>query len=174
MTEQQQTFPTTAFTDVLQGNGAYATGFDHADLPPGAGRGLLVLTCMDSRLDPLGILGLQIGDAKVLRNAGGRVTDEVLRIVVMSSYLLRVRRVLVMPHTTCAMSSRSESQFHAEILASYGVDTRSVDFGAVPDQQAALAHDLVRLRTHPLLPKDLVAAGAVYDVTTGRLVPQDL
>jgi carbonic anhydrase len=114
------------------------------------------------------------GDVKILRNAGGRVTDDVLRTLVLAAYLLGVTRVLVMPHTDCKMASAREADIHRMIEDQDGVDTRSVEIRTVEDTGAALAYDLTRIRSYPLLPKDLVVAGAIYDVATGRLLPQDL
>jgi carbonic anhydrase len=79
-----------------------------------------------------------------------------------------------MPHTDCKMASATEDQIHATILATHGVNTRSLEFRTVPDQDAALASDITRIRSYPLLPQDLVVGGAVYDVTTGRLLVRDV
>ena len=162
------------FEDVFAANAGYAAGFDRGDLQPVAARGLAILTCMDSRIDPLAALGLAAGDAKILRNAGARVTEDVLRTLVLAVHLLGVDRVLVMPHTGCRMAQGTQEQIHAVILERSGVDTRSLEFRTEPDQAAALAHDLVRIRSFPLLPPGLVVGGAVYDVRTGRLEPVDL
>jgi carbonic anhydrase len=117
---------------------------------------------------------MEQGDVKILRNAGARVTDDVLRTLVLATYLLGVNRVLVMPHTECKMASASEDEIHSTILEEYGVETRSVEFRTVRDQEAALAYDVTRIRSYPLLPRDLVVAGAIYDVRTGRLAPRDV
>ena len=124
---------------------------------------------MDSRIAPLTVVGMEAGDVKILRNAGARVTDDVLRTLVLASYLLNVDRVLVMPHTECKMASSSEAAIHAEILERYDVDTRSMEFRTVDNQVAALQTDLDRIRAFPLLPKGLQVGGAIYDVRTGRL-----
>ncbi|NYI98655.1 carbonic anhydrase [Streptomonospora nanhaiensis] len=130
---------------------------------------------MDSRIDPLAALGLSLGDAKILRNAGGRVTDNVLANLVVGAYLLDITRVLVMPHTRCKMASVSgDAEVHDLIEREHGVDTRSLDFGTDSDQLGALRRDLERIRHHPLLPEGLEVAGAVYDVATGRVSPADL
>lgn len=163
----------TAFDDVLSANQEYASRFGDSGLTGTAERGLAVVTCMDSRIDPLGLLGLKKGDAKILRNAGARVTDDVLRTLVLAVYLLGVRRVLVMPHTDCGMAKVTDADVHALTYAQ-GVDTRSLDFRTVPDQDAALRHDLTRVRTSPFLPGDLPVGGAIYDVHSGKLVPVDL
>ncbi|MDA0566110.1 carbonic anhydrase [Streptomonospora sp. S1-112] len=166
---------TSAFDDVFAANADYAARFRHADLAPRAERGLAVVTCMDSRIDPLAALGLSLGDAKILRNAGGRVTDNVLANLVVGAYLLNVTRILVMPHTRCKMASVSgDAEVHDLIEREHGVDTRSLDFGTDSDQLAALRRDLERIRHHPLLPQGLEVAGAVYDVETGRVSPADL
>lgn len=163
-----------AFDDLLAANDKYAQTFSHSGLTGQAARGLAVVTCMDSRIDPLGLLGLQAGDAKILRNAGARVTDDVLRTLVLAVYLLGVHRVLVMPHTDCRMSKSTDEEVHAQIAATHGVDTRSIVFKTVPDQLEALRHDLVRIKASPFLPDWLAVGGAVYDVHTGRLQPIEL
>ncbi|MBB5135202.1 carbonic anhydrase [Thermocatellispora tengchongensis] len=164
----------TAFDDLLAANKKYAADFSHSNLTGRAARRLAVVTCMDSRIDPLGLLGLQAGDAKILRNAGARVTDDVQRTLVLAVYLLGVNRVLVMPHTDCRMSKSTDSDIHDLIARDHGVDTRSLDFHTVADQGEALRHDLTRIRTSPFLPSDLAVGGAIYDVHTGELIPVDM
>jgi carbonic anhydrase len=165
---------TESFDDLLTANEAFARSFQHSGLTGRAMRGLAVVTCMDSRIDPLGLLGLTAGDAKILRNAGARVTHDVLRTLVLAVYLLGVERVLVMPHTDCRMAKSTDEDVHELISREYGVDTRSLEFHTVPDQDAALRRDLVRIRTYPYLPERLVVGGAVYDVHTGKLMPVEL
>jgi carbonic anhydrase len=168
-----RTFPTEAFTDVLDANQVYASAFTSPGMTGKAARGLAIVTCMDSRIDPLAVVGMKPGDVKILRNAGARVTDDVLRTLVLATYLLDVRRVLVMPHTRCRMAGSTEEEIHAGILDQYGVETHSVEFRTVTDQTEALSYDLRRIRTYPLLPRELVVAGAIYDVDSGRLQPID-
>ncbi|MER6006939.1 beta-class carbonic anhydrase [Nonomuraea sp. NPDC051941] len=159
-----------AFDDLYAANARFAKKFGNSGLTGRAGRGLAVVTCMDSRIDPLGLLGLKPGDAKILRNAGARVTDDVLRTLVLAVYLLGVERVLVMPHTDCGMAKVTDPDVHA-LTQERGVDTRSLEFHTVPDQTEALRHDLTRIRTSPFLPEGMPIAGAIYDVRTGRLTP---
>lgn len=159
------------FDDVLSANADFAATFTNAGLPPRAAKGLAVLTCMDSRINPFDILGIGPGDAKVLRNAGGRVTEDVLRTLVLGAYLLNVDRVLVMPHTKCAMAGFTENQIHEKIDSEFGVDTRSLEFRTTDDQIASLRQDIVRIESYPLLPAGLAVGGAVFDVDTGRLIP---
>lgn len=167
-------FPRERFADVLEANERYASEFGASELSGWAARELAVVTCMDSRIDPLRVLGMQAGDVKILRNAGARVTEDVLRTLVLATYLLGVKRVLVMPHTDCRMASGEEADVHQLIAERFGVDTRSMEIRTVDDQLAALITDVVRVRAHPLLPDDLVVGGAVFDVRNGRLEPQDI
>ena len=155
------TFPGDAFADVLAGNSDYAAHYAPSALGGRAAKGLAIITCMDSRIEPLGLVGMHHGDVKILRNAGARVTDDVLRTLVLATYLLGVDRVLVMPHTDCKMASATEEQIHDTIREEFGVETSSVEFRTVDDQEAALALDVRRVRSYPLLPKDVTVAGAV-------------
>lgn len=161
-----------AFDDLFAANAEYARTFQGSGLSGRAARGLAVVTCMDSRIDPLGLLGLKPGDAKILRNAGARVTDDVLRTLVLAVYLLGVERVLVMPHTDCGMAKVTDEDVY-NLTQSRGVDTRSLQFHTVPDQDAALRHDLTRIKSSPFLPASMPVTGAIYDVRTGKLVPVD-
>lgn len=160
---------TTGFDDLLAANAEYAAHFGGGGLEGRAARGLAVVTCMDSRIEPLQLLGLSNGDAKILRNAGGRVTSDVLRTLVLAVHLLGVDRVLVMAHTDCRMSKVTDEQVHEAILAGSGLDTRSLEFRTVPDQRRMLADDVQRIRSSPYLPAGLPVLGALYDVATGRL-----
>jgi carbonic anhydrase len=156
------------FDDVLSANAAYAEHFQDSGRPGRAARGLAVVTCMDSRISPLEMLGLKPGDAKILRNAGARVTDDVLRTLVLAVHLLDVNRVMVVAHTDCRMTKVTDDEVHDEMLAR-GLDTRSLDFRTISDQRAELALDVQRVRSSPYLPKDLAVIGAIYDVKTGLI-----
>lgn len=162
------------FDDLLRANGEFAATFTEGDLPARAARHLAVVTCMDSRVDPFRILGIQAGDAKILRNAGARVTDDVLRTLVLATYLLDVDRILVMPHTHCRMAESTEEEIHALISERSGVDTRSLEFRTDPDQVGALRQDLVKIRASPYLADHVHVGGALFDLETGRLVPVPL
>jgi carbonic anhydrase len=166
-------FPIHIFADVLQANNSFAEDFQHSGLTGTARKGLAIVTCMDSRISPLAVVGMQAGDAKILRNAGARVTDDVLRTLVLASYLLGVNRVLVMPHTDCRMAISDEASIHTTIREQFGVDTSSLEFRTVADQRAALAEDVARIRSYPLLQKGVSVAGAIYNVSTGQLEPVD-
>lgn len=166
-------FPADAFADVVTANEDFAANFVDAHLPARAQRGLAIITCMDSRIDPLRVVGMRAGDVKILRNAGARVTDDVLRTLILATHLLEVNRVLVMPHTECKMASASEDQVHEALTQAAGLDTRSYDLQVVSDQVEALRTDCMRIRALPYLPPGLPVGGAIYDVHTGRLHPVD-
>jgi carbonic anhydrase len=159
------------FSDLFAANAEFVKAFKSQELTGEARKGLAIITCMDSRIDPLRIVGMQPGDAKILRNAGARVTEDVLRTLVLATYLLNVNRVLVMPHTDCRMASGTEDEIHAAIKERSGVDTRGIEIRTVKDQLAALNADLVRIKSFPLLPKDLSVTGGIYDVKSGKLNP---
>lgn len=156
------------FDDVVAANRSYAEHFENRDLAAVAAAGLAVVTCMDSRIDPLRLLGLKAGDAKILRNAGARVTDDVLRTLVLARYLLGVDRVMIMAHTRCRMAAGSEQDVHTAISAAGGPDSRSIAFLVSPDQHATLREDVQRVRSWPYLP-GLSVGGFIYDLDTGLL-----
>src|SRR5437764_317254 len=157
-----------AFADVLAANAAHAEAFRRPHMEGVAAKGLAVVTCMDSRIDPLAMLGLRPGDAKILRNAGARVTDDVLRTLVLATYLLGVERAMVIAHTDCRMATGSEDDVHAAVSEAGGPDTRSLAFLVTSDQQATVRGDVQRPRSWPYLNR-LHVAGFLYDIDTGRL-----
>jgi carbonic anhydrase len=166
-------FPHEEFADAFAANDEYVKGFKYSELTGVAQKGMAIVTCMDSRITPLSVVGMHPGDAKILRNAGARVTEDVLRTLVLATYLLGVRRILIMPHTNCRMAMGEESDIHALIEREHGVDTRSLEFRTVSDQSKALITDVNRVRSYPLLNKGVVVGGAIYDVTNGKITPVD-
>ncbi len=165
--------PEDEFDDLLDANQAYAESFQLAGLEPRAARGLAVLTCIDSRIEPLAMLGLVPGDAKILRNAGARVTDDMLRTLVLAVHLLGVNRVAIVQHTQCRMVGVTDDELRTVLQDSTGMDTSEFEFHAIPDQASIVAQDLATVRGCPLLPDDLPVAGFLYDVASGRLQPID-
>lgn len=159
------------FADLLGANKEYASTFKSQGLTGQALKGLAIVTCMDSRIDPLHIVGMEAGDAKILRNAGARVTEDVLRTLVLATHLLGVNRVLVMPHTDCRMASGEAHEIHAAILEKSGVDTRGIEIRTVKDQMKALITDTQRIESYPLLAKNIKVMGAIFSVETGKLSP---
>lgn len=162
-----------AFDDVIAGNRRFVETYQESALTGRAAKHLALITCMDSRIDPLEVLGMEAGDMKILRNAGARVTDDVLRTLVLASYLLDVDRIIVMPHTDCRMAKSTESQVHDTILERSGVDTRSLEFRTIDDPLATLRSDVQRIRSFPFIPDHVVVAGGMYDVVTGALTMYD-
>jgi carbonic anhydrase len=161
-----------AFDDLLDANAGWQAGFALGDLSGRPAKHLAVVSCMDTRVDPLGALGLQPGDAKILRNAGARITDDVIRSIAIVVANLGVDRVAVVVHTDCAMSKLSADVLRERVAAVAG-DVGDWDPLAVDDQAATLRDDLEALRQSSLLPNDLVVGGFVYDVATGALRPVD-
>jgi carbonic anhydrase len=115
------------------------------------------------------MLGLAPGDAKIFRNPGGRVTPQALEALVLGVHLLNVQRILVVPHTKCAMASSSLDELRRRVGESAGQDASWQSFGVVEDQEAALADDVRMIRSHPLIPESVEVGGFLYDVDTGLL-----
>lgn len=157
------------FDDLLSANQRFAETFDLAGFDGIAHAGVAIVTCMDSRIDPLGMLGLKPGDAKIFRNPGGRVTPQALEALVLAVHLLNVDRVLVVPHTRCAVASSTEEELHERVSASAGQDAAWQPFPVIADQQAALRDDVHKVTSHPLVPDTVKVGGFVYDVDTGLL-----
>ena len=155
------------FEDLIAANQAYAATFDLAGFDGIARAGVAIVTCMDSRIDPLKMFGLRAGDAKIFRNPGGRVTPQALEALVLGVHLLNVDRILVVPHTRCAMASASEAELHERVAASAGQDASWQPFGVVPDQLAALTEDVAKVVSHPLIPDSVTVGGFLYDVDSG-------
>jgi carbonic anhydrase len=157
------------FDDLLAANTAFAETFDLAGFDGVAHRGVAVVTCMDSRISPLRMLGLKPGDAKIFRNPGGRVTTAALEALVLGVHLLGVDRILIVPHTRCAMATATEAELREQVSAASGQDATWTSWHVVSDQAAALRDDVARVRAHPLIPDGVPVGGFMYDVDTGLL-----
>ncbi len=156
--------------DLLLANAAYADSFALGGIPPTAAKGFALVTCMDSRIEPLTMLGLVPGDAKILRNGGARVTPDVLRSLVLATHFLGVEEIAVMQHTNCALADQSDADVRAR-LADAGVDgVASWEFLAMPDPDAALREDVARVRACAQVADGVRVEGWRYDVATGRIV----
>ncbi len=160
---------TDAFADLLAANRDYAATHELSGFDGIAHAGVAVVTCMDSRIDPLRMLGLEPGDAKIFRNPGGRVTPQALEALVLGVHLLNVRRILVVPHTRCAMASSTLDELREKVGASAGQDASWQTFGVVEDQDGALLDDVRKVRAHPLIPDSVLVGGFLYDVDSGLL-----
>jgi len=152
---------------LVDANRAYAAAFTEGDRAKRPARELFVLTCMDARIDPLRLLGLELGDAHVMRNAGGRVSDDALRSVVISSALLGTREVVVIHHTDCGLGHTTDEQVRHD-LAAQGVDVGNLWIGAFDDLDGSVRDDVATLRSS-LAAADIAVTGYVYDVRTGAL-----
>ncbi|WP_328531455.1 carbonic anhydrase [Nocardioides sp. NBC_00368] len=158
------------FDDLLAANREYAEKFDNGGFDGVAHAGVAIVTCMDSRIEPLALLGLGLGDAKIFRNPGGRVTPQAMEALVLGVHLLNVKRILVVPHTRCAVASNTEGELRAKLAESAGQDASWLDLTVVVDDQVrALAEDVAKVRSHPFVPEDVKVGGFIYDVDTGLL-----
>ena len=157
------------FDDLIAANAEYAAHFAGGDFDGVAHAGVAIVTCMDSRIEPLRMLGLRYGDAKIFRNPGGRITEAALEALVIGVHLLGVQRILVIPHTRCAMASASETELRAAVGESAGTDASWQSFGVVTDQLDQLRQDVAKVRTHPLIGDRAKVGGFLYDVDTGLL-----
>src|SRR5438874_993058 len=154
--------------EVLAANDQYAAGFSKGDLPMPPGRRLAVITCMDARIDPARALGLEEGDAHVIRNAGGRVQDA-LRSIVISQRLLGTNEVLVIHHTECGMLTFKNEDLYAKVQQDLGADASDIDFLPFPDLEQSVRDDVRFLKESPLVPDDVSIRGFVYDVKSGKV-----
>jgi carbonic anhydrase len=153
--------------EVTAANEHYASGFAGGGLPMPPGRRFAVVTCMDARLDPARFLGLEIGDAHVIRNAGGLVNDETIRSLVISHHLLGTEEALVVGHTDCGMLTFTNEELHEKL----GPEAEGFDFQPFPDVAERVRQSVETVRNHPLLPDSFGATGFVYDVRSGRIAP---
>ena len=159
----------TEFDDLLAANAAFASDFAYGGFDGIARAGVAIVTCMDSRIDPLGMIGLKPGDAKIFRNPGGRVTEAAMEALVLGAHLLNVSRILVVPHTRCAVASNSEAELRKRVEESAGVDASWQPIHVIDDQVRALKEDVHKVTSHPLIPSTVAVAGFIYDVDSGLL-----
>ncbi|KJV05274.1 beta-class carbonic anhydrase [Methylocucumis oryzae] len=174
--------------EVLMANRDYASEFDKGDLPMPPGRRFAILTCMDARLDPAKFAGLTEGDAHVIRNAGGRASDDAIRSLVISYKLLGTREWFVIHHTDCGMETFTNdimSDLLSSSLKTASVDAdgwhdccegpgshegRYINWLTIKNQAQSVLEDVVRIKSHPLVPTEIPVYGYIYDVRSGRLL----
>jgi carbonic anhydrase len=154
--------------DLLRNNEAYAAGFDKGDLPTPPARKTAVIACMDARLDVHRILGLEVGDAHVIRNAGGVVTDDAIRSLAISQRLLGTEEVILIHHTDCGMLTFSDDDFRRQIQEETGIKPGWAA-EAFSDLDADVRQSIARIKASPFVPHKEAVRGFVYDVDTGRL-----
>ena len=140
-------------------------------MPPA--RQVAVLTCMDARLHPEKFLGLNIGDAHVIRNAGGRASDDAIRSLIISSHLLGTREYLVIHHTDCGMLTFSNEDLQGKLKQDTGEDAGQIDFLPFSDLEQSVRDDVQRIQTSPYIPEGIPVRGFVYDVRNGKLTPTE-
>ena len=154
--------------DLLQNAKQYAAAFDKGSLPMPPGKATAVVACMDARLNPYGVLGLQEGDAHVIRNAGGVVTDDVIRSLTISQRLLGTREIILIHHTDCGMLTFKDDDLKAQIEADTGIRP-AFALEAFPDEARDVRQSIARLQASPFIPHKDQVRGFVYDVRSGRL-----
>jgi carbonic anhydrase len=157
-------------TDTFVTNsGRYAANFDKADLPLPPASHVAVVACMDARLNPYGVLGLSEGDAHVIRNAGGVVTDDVIRSLTISQRLLGTSEIILIHHTDCGMLTFHDDDVKAQIEADTGIRPPFA-LEAFPDLEGDVRQSIARIKASPYIPNKDSVRGFVYEVETGRLV----
>jgi carbonic anhydrase len=154
---------------LLAANEVYADSFSQGHLPMPPARRVAIVTCMDARLDPARFLGLEPGDAHVIRNAGGLVTEDAIRSLVISHWLLGTQEVAVIAHTDCGMLTFSNDDLRARLRSEADADASEVDFRPFVDLQESVRESLRAVRESPFLPDSLELSGWIYDVRDGRL-----
>jgi len=156
-------------TDELLANAEqYAARFDKGDLPLPPARKVAILACMDARLNPYGLLGLQEGDAHVIRNAGGVVTQDEIRSLSISQRLLATEEIILIHHTDCGMLTFNDDAFKADIQAETGIKPEWAA-EAFPGLDEDVRQSIARIKASPFIPKKDSVRGFVYDVHTGEL-----
>lgn len=156
------------FDELLGSNERYAQDFNQGDLTAPPKRKVAVLTCMDARLHPETFLGLKLGDAHVIRNAGGKVTEDALRSLVISQRMLGTQEVIIIQHTDCGMMSTTDEGIAEKVKEDLGVDT-NLDFLTFENLRESVESDVGKLRNTSLIPDDVPIIGAIYDVKSGKV-----
>lgn len=178
----------TILNEVMAANSDYAAKFDKGDLPMPPGRHFAILTCMDARLDPAKYAGLSEGDAHVIRNAGGRASDDAIRSLVISYKLLGTREWFVIHHTDCGMETFTDeimrdllgsslktasidgSGWHDCCEGPGSAEGKYIDWLTIKNQAQSVLEDVIRIKSHPLVPSDIPVYGYIYDVKSGKLI----
>ena len=162
------------FENFLKANQAYVELHGDLHLPIKPKTKVAIVTCMDSRLHVAPALGLALGDAHILRNAGGRVTEDMLRSLVISQQQLGTREIVVLHHTDCGAQTFQNKDFQEHLKRELGVDVSDQDFLPFQYIDESVREDMRLLKDSPLIPDDVVISGAVYDVDTGRMIVVEL
>ena len=154
---------------MLAANEEFQQSFRDGDKPTPPARKVAIVTCMDARIHPEKALGLEIGDAHMIRNAGGRVSDDALRSLVISSRLLGTNEFVVIHHTDCGMLTFSNSDLHSKLRDETGEDASHIDFLPFPDLEQSVRDDVAAILSSPLIDDSIHVSGYIYSVRTGGL-----
>jgi carbonic anhydrase len=154
--------------DLLKNNEGFAQSFDRGDLPLPPAKGIAIVACMDARLNPHAILGLELGDAHVIRNAGGVITDDEIRSLAISQHLLGTEEIMLIHHTDCGMLTFDDEQFAGKLEAEAG-ERPPWEARSFPDLDQDVRDSIRRIRESPFIPRKENVRGFVYDVKTGAL-----
>jgi carbonic anhydrase len=154
--------------ELLQNNERYVATFDQGNAPLPPARGVAVVACMDARLHVSAILGLEVGDAHIIRNAGGVISDDAIRSLVISQRLLGTKEIILIHHTDCGMVTFTDDAVKAQIKDDTGIRP-SFSLEAFPDAEDDVRQSIARIKANPFIPRRDNVRGFVYDVTTGRL-----
>jgi carbonic anhydrase len=157
-----------AIDELLENNQRYAKGFDKHDLPLAPAKGLAVVACMDARLDVHKLLGIEEGDAHVIRNAGGVITDDEIRSLAISQRLLGTSEIMLIHHTGCGMLTFTDDEFRAQLEADTGVRPEWAP-ESFPDLEGDVRQSIARIQASPFIPNKDAVRGFVYEVESGRL-----
>ncbi len=154
---------------MLEANAKHAAGFAQGGLGMPPARAVAIVACMDARLHPAKFLGLNEGDAHVIRNAGGRASDDAIRSLIISSRLLGTREFAVVHHTDCGMLTFSNDDLRGKLEAETGSDASDIDFLPFGDLEQSVRDDVAAIKASPFIDQDIPVRGFVYDVKSGRL-----
>src|SRR6266852_3806300 len=152
-------------------NDAYASTFQKGHLPMPPARHVAVLTCMDARLIPARFLGLEEGDAHVIRNAGGRASEDAIRSLIISEQLLGTTEIVVIHHTDCGMLTFSKEDLRTKLRQEFKADASHIDFLPFSDLEQSVRDDIATIKASPFIPDNITVSGFLYDVKSGRLLP---
>src|SRR5436309_14260245 len=157
--------------ELLDANKSFAGSFDKGDLPMPPARQVAIVTCMDARLLPARFLGLEIGDAHVIRNAGGRASDDAIRSLAISQQLLGTNEVVVIHHTDCGMLTFANEDLRKKLKQQLNADAEHIDFLPFKDLEQSVRDDVATIQNSPLILKNIEVSGFIYDVKSGKLLP---
>ncbi|MGT2911468.1 beta-class carbonic anhydrase [Streptococcus cameli] len=159
----------TRFDEFMESNHQFAAHFPNGHIPTPPGKEVAIVSCMDARIHVAQIFGLSLGDAHIIRNAGGRVTEDIIRSLVVSEQLLGTKEVIVMHHTDCGLHQKTNEELSEQLCPILGKKVQEMDFYPFRDLAESVRDDVRRLKDSPLIPEEIVIRGAVYDVDNGRV-----